>query len=325
MDVRHIAPEGVTRHRPDALAALLAGPGLVWIDVAYWDADAARLLAQHLGLRRRTLHECAHRNHVPVVRSDAGRTFVVLHAPEPGDRGHVHFVELDQCVGPNWLLTVHGPMNPAVPLDAAYVETRTVARKLESGTLRPARVGDLSAALTGVLTGRLRDFLTTLTEEVWRLEAEVTEGQVDDPEQFLEELFGVRHGLFAVHTMATNSGDVYGWMARAAVFGEAGVAGLVDVEDQFRRIAAMADGQRAYLQGVIDYYQTRTSTAAAVAGERLAVIAAVSLPITALAGVLGMNVIVNTATQSMPLEGALALMVAMSSTLLVWTRRKGWW
>jgi Mg2+ and Co2+ transporter CorA len=58
----------------------------------------------------------------------------------------------------------------------------------------------------------------------------------------------------------------------------------------------MADGQKDYLQGVIESYQTRTSTKMTVASERLAVIAAATLPLTALPSVPGMNVIVNTST-----------------------------
>jgi len=81
-------------------------------------------------------------------------------------------------------------MNPAVPLDAAYVETAAITRRLEAGRLCPSRPGELSAALVGVLTGRLRDFLTELTQDVWRLEREVTAGHMGNPENFLEELFG---------------------------------------------------------------------------------------------------------------------------------------
>ena len=103
----------------------------------------------------------------------------------------------------------------------------------------------------------------------------------------------MRHGLLAVHTMAVSSAEVYGRMVRRAVFGADGAAGLVDLEDQFRRIAATADGQREYLQGVIEFYRTRTGTKMAVAAERLAVIAAVTLPVTAISSIMGMNVIVN--------------------------------
>ena len=55
----------------------------------------------------------------------------------------------------------------------------------------------------------------------------------------------------------------------------------------------MADTQREYLQGVIEFYQTRTNTKMTIAAERLAVIAAVTLPVTAISSIIGMNVIVN--------------------------------
>jgi magnesium transporter len=325
VDVRLITPGGAQRCKPDDIQNMVTGPGLIWIDVQYWDADTAQFLAKRLGLHRRTVHDCAVRNPVPKVHSYPDQTFVVLHAPEPGSGGHVHYIELDQVVGPNWLLTAHGPMNLAVPLDAAYVETKSVARKLDSGRLRPTRACELSAALVTVLVGRLRDYLTALTEEVWNLERQVTGGHVGNPEQLLEELFGVRHGLLAIRTMAASTHEVYGQMTQLSVFGAAGAAQLIDLEDQFRRLAAMADGQREYLQGVIEFYQTRTGTKMTIAAERLAVIAAVTLPITALSSIVGMNVIVNAQTQVGLLAALLITMSIMSGTLLAWTHRKGWW
>ena len=62
-----------------------------------------------------------------------------------------------------------------------------------------------------------------------------------------------------------------------------------------------------------------------IAAERLAVIAAVTLPVTALSSVLGMNVIVNESTQVPELAVLLAVMLVMSVLLLIWTKRLGWW
>jgi magnesium transporter len=62
-----------------------------------------------------------------------------------------------------------------------------------------------------------------------------------------------------------------------------------------------------------------------IAAERLAVIAAVTLPITALSSVLGMNVIVNEQTRIDLLIELLVIMLIMSGTLLIWAKRKGWW
>ena len=181
----------------------------------------------------------------------------MLHAPEQGERGHVHYIELDQFIGPGYLVTVHGPLSPAVRPEVAMVETDAVVRRLEAGRLRPKSAAGLSFAIVTGLTNRLRDYLTALTQEVWRLEQTVTGGHLGDPEQFLEELFRVRHGLLAIRTMAALSREVYGRMATLAVFGTATDAELlIDLEDQFRRIGAMADSQREYLQGVIEFYQT---------------------------------------------------------------------
>ena len=325
MDVRLINREGVQRHTPQEIPALLNEPGLVWIDVRYWDAEAASFLTRCLRLHERAVRDCALGSPVPKMHVYADHVFVVLHGPEPGSGGHVHHIELAQFVGPNWVLTVHGRMDPDVTLDAAYVETASVSRRLESERLRPNRPHELSAALVTALIGRMRKYFEELSHDVWTLEEQVTAGHLGNPELFLEELFAVRHGLLVIQTMATSSREVYGRMVRLNVFGAEGAGELDDLEDRFRRLTALAGGQREYLHGVIEFYQTRTGTKMTIAAERLAVIAAVTLPITALSSIYGMNVIVHDRTAVGQLLLVLAVMLVMSGILLVWTRRKGWW
>jgi magnesium transporter len=88
----------------------------------------------------------------------------------------------------------------------------------------------------------MRKYLEELSHEASQLEEQVTAGHLGDPEQFLEELFGVRHGLLAIQTMATSSLEVYGRMVRLGVFGAEGAVQLDDLEDQFRRLAALTGG-----------------------------------------------------------------------------------
>jgi magnesium transporter len=325
VEILTLSGEDVGRHRPEELDTLLTGDALVWVDVPSWDDAAAAVLTDRFGIHPRAAGDCARRNPVPKVHVYPQHVFVVLHAPELGARGHVHYVELDQFVGPNWLITVHGPLNPAVPSEVATQETGSVARRLETGRLHPRTAPDLCFALVTALTGRLRDLLSDLTEDVWRLERQVTAGHGGDPEQFLEELFGVRHGLLTVGTMSALSREVFGRMSTLDVWPGNGHALLADIEDQFRRVGAMAEGQREYLQGVIEFYQTRTNTKMMIAAERLAVIAAVTLPVTALSSIVGMNVIVNARTHVGQLTVLLTVMAVMSAAVLVWARRKGWW
>jgi Mg2+ and Co2+ transporter CorA len=171
--------------------------------------------------------------------------------------------------------------------------------------------------LLTALTGRLRGYTAELTKDVWKLEQRVTGGHLGDPESFLDEMFRARHGLLAVSTMSALSREVYARMVTIAAFGPGpGQALLEDAVDQFHHLSVMADSQKAYLQGTIEFYQARTNTKMTIA--------AVTLPITALSSVLGMNLIVNDETLWRPLAVTLAVMLAISATLLVWAKRKGW-
>ena len=327
MDVRLIRASGVQRHPVEDLRGLLdAQDGIVWVDIPHCDEPAVRVLSEVFGFHPLAVHDCVERNAVPKLQVYADHVLFVLHTPERGESGHVHYVELDQLVGTRYLVTVHGPLNPAVDPQVALLETEAVARRLEAGRLRPATSYALSYAVSTAVANRMRDSLATLTTEGWQLERRVTSAaQVGDAELFLEEMFRNRHGLLALRTMCALSREVFGRMATVRAYGDAGQQVLEDAVDQFTRVGTMADGQREYLQGVIEFQQARTNTKIAIAAERLAVIAAVTLPITALSSVLGMNIIVNDATDPVLLTGVVAVMAMMSTTLLVWSKRKGWW
>lgn len=328
MEVRFVAPTGPEEHAPDDLPALLArDDGFVWVDVPVFDSESERVLATTFGFHEMTLRACRERNHVPATHAYADYVFLVLHAPATGEAGHVHLLELDQYIGRRYLVTVHGPLNPEVPLEEALVETRGALRRLEEGRLRPATPADLSYVVGSAIARRQWSSVTTVAEQVAALERRVMTADFRHPEALLEEMFLVRHELLTVRTMAAQSREIYGRLA--ALVGRALPVDdrplLEDLVDQFERVRSLSDGEKEFLFGVIDLYQTRVSTRMTVAVERLAVLAAVTLPITAVASVYGMNVIVNQRTHVTQLLLVLALMVAMSGVLLRWTKRQGWW
>ena len=151
--------------------------------------------------------------------------------------------------------------------------------------------------------------------------------EIDDPEQFLEQLFRARHELLVVQTMAGQSREVYGRMAAALVrvIPREAQPLVAHLAGQLERVRGLADGEKDFLHGVIEFYQTRTDTKMTIAAERLAVIAAVTLPITGLSSIYGINVIVNDRTRYLQLAVLLAVMAVMSAALLRWTKQQGWW
>ncbi len=326
MDIHFIGADGVREATVDELPELLARPdGLVWVDIANFDEVARHTLLHVFHAHPLAVRDVETRLQVPKVHVYPDHIFVVLHAPEAGIGGHVHYIEMDQFIGDRFLVTTHGPLNPAVEPERGQVEVRSLLNRLKSGRLTPTHGFELSHALLTALTARLRMFSALLTQDVWRLEKRVTGDQLTDPEKFLDEMFRARHGLLTVRTMAALSREVYGRMVTIHAFGPGhGHDLLVDAVDQFDHLTVMADGQKEYLQGTIEFYQARTNTKMTIAAERLAVIAAITLPITALSSVLGMNVIVNDRTHWGWLTVLLIVMSVMSAALLVWAKRKGW-
>jgi magnesium transporter len=327
MDVCFVSDAGMQEHPVGELGALLErDDGIVWVDIPVCDEEAVRVLSEVFGFHPLAVRACIERNAVPKVRAYRDHVFVVLHGPELGRGGHVHYVELDQFIGPRYLVSVHGPVNPAVPSEAALRETRTVRQRIEAGRLLPGSPFELSYAIVSALAQGQEAFVEVVTREVWPLEQRVTSGHLGDPEEFLEELFGTRHALLAVSNMATLGDEIYQRMSALGRYIPADCQPLVaDLEDQFARVAGVADGQIRYLEGVIEFYKARTDTKVTIAAERLALIAVLTLPITALSSVYGMNIIVNDRTDFPHLAVVVAAMVAISTVLLRWAKQQGWW
>ena len=83
------------------------------------------------GFHPLAIWDCVERNQLPKIHPYCDHLFVVLHASERGKGGHVHLLELDQYIGPNYLARCMA-VNPAAPVDAALCETRAVLTRMQA-------------------------------------------------------------------------------------------------------------------------------------------------------------------------------------------------
>ena len=326
MDVRFVDAEGAHPHDSDDVVELLCrDDGFVWVDVPAWDEQVDGFL-QGLGCHPLVIEACRTRNHVPTVHSYADHYFVTVHSPLLGKAGHVHLLEVDQIIGDRFIVTVHGPLNPVVDPVEAMVETSGVLHRIETGRFRPTIPAEVSYAVTSAVARRQRQLIGDVAEKLPGLEQHVMASQLTDPEELLERMFLIRHELITARTMAAQSHDVFARISSLDRFVPEPSRLLArDLAEQFDRVRSVADGESQFLFGVIELYQTKVNTKMTLAMERLAVIAAVTLPVTAIASVYGMNVIVNATTHWTQLVIVLVIMLAISGLLLRWARRQGWW
>ena len=327
MKLRWIDSEGVSNHDLAQLGALRKRTdGFLWLDIPEWSDEAEALLTNEFHFHPIAISESKNRNHIPRVHVYPHHLFIVVHAPEIGAGGHVHYLELDQFVGENFLVTIHGPLNPKVPLEAALQETTAVAARMDSGRLQLTSPFGLTYAIVSSIARREAQMVADIAREVGLLEQRVMAEADEDPQQFLSQLFAARHELLTIKTMAAQASKIYRRGIKLTTFAPPeGLALMKDVLDQYETVAHISDSQLVFLMGVTGFYRARTDTKMTIAAERLAVIAAITLPITSLSSVLGMNVIVNDSTRWIPLIILLLIMLAISLILLRWAHKQGWW
>jgi hypothetical protein len=111
--------------------------------------------------------------------------------------GHVHYLELDQFIGEDYLVTVHGPISSKAPLEAALRETKAVAARMDSRPLRPTSPFGLSYAIVSSIARRESHMVDEIAREVGLMEQRVIADVDEDPQKFLSELFAARHELLA--------------------------------------------------------------------------------------------------------------------------------
>ena len=327
MKLRWIDSDGVSVRELAELPALRKrSDGFLWLDIPEWSDAAESILANEFHFHPMAIAESKARNHVPRVHVYPDHFFIVVHTPEIGAGGHVHYLELDQFVGEHFLVTVHGPISPKVPLEAALRETSLVGTRMETGRLRPTSPFALTYAIVSTIVRLEAEMVAEITGEVGLLEQQVMSEADKDPQAFLSELFTARHELLTIKTMAEQGSEIYRRAIRLTRFAPPeGLELMRDVLDQYETVTHISDSQLLFLAGVTEFYRARTDTKMTIAAERLTVIAALTLPITSLSSVLGMNVIVNDSTRWISLIVLLLIMLIMSLLLLRWAHKQGWW
>jgi Mg2+ and Co2+ transporter CorA len=327
MDVRFVTTEGIEEFQAKDIKALLErDDGFTWVDIPACDAEATQVLSEVFGFHPLAVKACGERNHVPRVHAYTDHVFAVLNAPEAEKAGHVHLLELDQFIGRRYLVTVHGPLGAQVPLEAAMRDTNNALGRLQAGRLRPSSPFELSYAIVSSLARSMAELVRTLAGTIAALERRILDEEHKDPEKILHELFQVRHELLTVRTMAGQSREIYGRMSAVARFVPADARPFMeDVMDQFARVRSLCEDEQHFLQGVVEFYQTKLTTRINVAMERLALIAALVLPVSAVSGIYGMNLIVNEHTQPKAIALVLALMLGVVVAMLIWAKHHHWW
>ena len=318
-----MTPTGIKAAGPDDLPTLLENEeGFVWVDIGGWSEADQNFLAEQFRFHPVALELTATQNHMPMVHGYSDHLFAVVHRPVVISAGQVRQMEIDLFLAKRYLVTVHQPEDPSWETLSEVDETLD---RMRGGRIAPRSPAELTHAILSLVALRQRLLVQDVAARVGDVESKLFGTALDDPESSLNEMFMLRYELLSVRTAAAHCEEVIARARRLPSIAGSADKPMADLQDLFRRVHRMTDSEQEFLTGVIDLYRARTDTKMMIATERLAVLAAVTLPITAIASVYGMNVIVNGKTEWIQLTIVIVAMLAISGYLLRWTKRLGWW
>ena len=292
--------------------ATLAPGGWVWTDLLPGEAAGP---AGSCAVDDDLLQRSATISLIPTVTASNGEISCILHSLD----GDGHLLQLGIVFSDAEVVTTHCSFDPAMDPSKMTRETSVLRQELLDGSLSPDRPADLVAMLADSLISALEALLLEVAGRAGGLDRRIREENDFDSEARLEELFDIRHDLYTLHNRLTQNA------LTLSAADELMNGALAPAVKRLDRLVKVCEGERNFLQGVLDYYEQRVNMKMNFAMERLAVVTVIVLPVTAISGILGMNTIATDRTNGLYTLILVALMASVVGVLLYWTKKKDWW
>jgi magnesium transporter len=311
---------------PEGIAAALEDKqGVMWVDVVGEPPETAEPLFRDVfHFHPLAIADALYQEHTPKLDDWGDYVLAVLSAIGVEGEGEglagVDATELDTFLGANFFVSYSKVPIPAV----ARVWERCLRddRHLKEGPDHILyRVADELAEEAIAVVDQMREAIDGVEEVLF-----------DKPtREMIEQIFGLRRMVLQVRRMLWPQRDVIGRLSRDdfPMIDAYDRAYFRDVFDHLVRLDYINENLRDLLSGALDTYLSLVNNRMNEAMRTLAVITALFMPISFLAGFFGMNffgpfVRLETWTGVPSLAATLALMVLLPVLMYWWIRRRGW-
>jgi len=307
------------------LPVLLADEtNVVWVDfrgeTLEQQNEAKDVLLNIFKFHYLTVEDCLETRNQPKVEAFPDYIYFIVHGVKPGETTPANFVtkELDAYLGKNFVVTFH---------IERFRSIKTVKQKIRSSPFACQRG---AAYLLHQIFDELVDLYMPLIDDfdssINKLEDRVLEHKRSN-NAMLEEIMNLRRSLARLKRITTRQLDVLHRVTRAEFdqIPEQVLPFYRDVYDHLLRISDVAESYRELVTGLFDIRFAVVSNKTNEVMKTLAVLSAIILPLSLIAGIYGMNF------EEMPeLKSrygyflTLGGMILISIVLMVYFWRKGW-
>lgn len=265
-----------------------------------------------LGVHPELLDRAARISLIPASGRVGDDVLFVLHSLD----GEGHLLQLGMVIGPSELVTTHSSFDPTVSHELLTRETDRIRSRLFGDGVVPGDPSRLAAAIAGEVLSTLEEMLLDVADRTGALDRSIREEKDVESEELLEQLFDSRHDLLTLHNRFRQN-------ALTLSAAERLLPGRFDeCLARVTRLVQVCEGERDFLQGVLDYYDQRVNLRMNHAVGRLTMIV---LPVTAVAGILRIYSIASEESDGLTTALIVGVCALVAGALLLWTKKKHWW
>lgn len=297
---------------------------VIWVDLLGESPEqveeARRLMLEVFHFHPLTVEDCFETRNQPKVEPFTDYFYFIVHGIKPGETGPGNFVtkELDGFLGPNYLVTFHTERFRSIKAVKKQIRTSTFACRRGAAYLLHQildNIVDLYMPIVDDFDTEINDLeervfdmkksSTAVLEDVMDLRRSVARLRRISARQ-LEVLYRISHGEFP--QIPENVLPFYR-----------------DVHDHLLRISDLAESYRDLVGSLFDIHFAVVANRTNDVMKTLAVLSAIILPLSLIAGIYGMNFdYMPELKNPVGYFATLAVMAAVAIVLLVYFWRRGW-
>ena len=310
-----------TNDLPDLLADKDA---VIWVDLLGEDLaaedEAKALLLDVFKFHYLTVEDCIETRNQPKIEAFPDYIYCIIHGVVPGVTTSVNFAtkELDIYLGPNYVVTYR---------KRDFRSITTVKEQIRTSTFACSRG---AAYLLHQILDNMVDLYMPIVDEfddkIGNLEDRVF-GLTKSDTNVLMEVMDLRRSVSRLRRISARQLEVLYRMAHGE-FPQIPASVLPffrDVHDHLLRISDLSEGYRDLVNGLFEIHFSVVANRTNDIMKTLAVLSAIMLPLSLIAGIYGMNF------ENMPelhspngYYATLGFMAVLAALLLIYFWRRGW-
>lgn len=256
--------------------------------------------------------------HYPKIEAYDGYLYVVMHGLDVrgGARGILTH-DIDFFIGPNYLVTVHDG------------HSRSIADLATAAERNPAVLAEGPVSLFHRLVDAMVDRYRPEVERIEDALDELEQAVFDRPSQaLLRKILDEKRNVSLLRRVIAPQRDVIGRLARRE-FVDVGTDMAFRFRDVYDSLVRLSDDTTMFqdrITGILDAHLTSVSNRLNQIMQVLTVLATIFLPLTLLAGLWGMNVVLPRfpGGDGMQFVWLFGTMVAVAAAMLAWFRLRRW-